>query len=73
MEFGAVTRFLKAHPDADRVLLLREIASGVFPTRCHVLQRSKSSSATEYLHMNGIIHGDLQGVSFVTSTRTKAS
>jgi hypothetical protein len=30
-EFGHVTRFLKAHPDADRVLLLSEIASGVFP------------------------------------------
>ncbi len=30
MEFGHVTRFLKAYPDADRVLLLREIASGVF-------------------------------------------
>ena len=31
MEFGHVTRFLKAYPDADRVLLLSEIASGVFP------------------------------------------
>ena len=31
MEFGHVTRFLKAHPDADRVILLSEIASGVFP------------------------------------------
>ena len=30
MEFGHVTRFLKAHPDADRVILLSEIASGVF-------------------------------------------
>ena len=30
MEFGHVTRFLKAHPDADRVLLLSEIASGVY-------------------------------------------
>jgi len=45
MEFGHVTRFLKAHPDANRVLLLCEIAS-----------------AAEYLHMNGIIHGDLQGM-----------
>jgi hypothetical protein len=31
MEFGDVIRFLKDHPDADRVLLLSEIASGVFP------------------------------------------
>jgi hypothetical protein len=31
MEFGHVTRFLKAHPDPDRVLLLSEIASGMFP------------------------------------------
>ena len=30
MEFGHVTRFLKAHSDADRVLLLSEIASGEF-------------------------------------------
>ncbi|KAF8496698.1 ras guanine nucleotide exchange factor domain-containing protein [Russula emetica] len=50
MEFGHVTRFLKAHPDADRVLLLSEIAS-----------------ATEYLHMNGIIHGDLQGSNVLIS------
>jgi hypothetical protein len=35
------------------------------------MQRFKSSSlAAEYLHMNGIVHGDLQGVSFVTGTRT---
>ena len=31
MEFGHVTRFLLAHPDANRVLVLSEIASGVFP------------------------------------------
>ena len=31
MEFGHVTRILKAHPDADRVLLMSEVASGVFP------------------------------------------
>ncbi len=31
MEFGHVTRFLKVHSDADRVLLLSEIASGEFP------------------------------------------
>jgi hypothetical protein len=30
MEFGHVIRFLKANPDADRVILLSEIASGVF-------------------------------------------
>jgi serine/threonine protein kinase len=50
MEFGHVRRFLKDHPDADRVLLLKEIAS-----------------ASEYLHMNGIIHGDLQGSSVLIS------
>ena len=30
MEFGHVRHFLEDHPDADRVLLLKEIASGVF-------------------------------------------
>ncbi|KAI0282529.1 hypothetical protein BGY98DRAFT_88392 [Russula aff. rugulosa BPL654] len=50
MEFGHVIRFLKAYPDADRVLLLSEIASAI-----------------EYLHMNGIIHGDLQGSNVLIS------
>ncbi|KAH9989792.1 hypothetical protein BJV77DRAFT_1015930 [Russula vinacea] len=50
MEFGHVRHFLEDHPDADRVLLLKEIAS-----------------ASEYLHMNGIIHGDLQGSSVLIS------
>ncbi|KAI0287928.1 ras guanine nucleotide exchange factor domain-containing protein [Russula brevipes] len=50
MEFGNVIRYLKDHPEADRLLLLSEIAS-----------------AAEYLHLNGIIHGDLQGSNVLVS------
>jgi hypothetical protein len=31
MEFGNVIRYLKDHPEADRLLLLSEIASGASP------------------------------------------
>jgi hypothetical protein len=31
MEFGHVIRYLTDYPDADRVLLLTELASGAFP------------------------------------------
>jgi len=40
MEFGHVKKYLKDHPEADRVLLLGEIASGASPTiyiRCSEL------------------------------------
>ncbi|KAI0255389.1 hypothetical protein BJV78DRAFT_1279551 [Lactifluus subvellereus] len=50
MEFGNAIRYLRDRPEADRVLLLSEVAS-----------------ATEYLHMHGIIHGDLQGSNILIS------
>jgi hypothetical protein len=31
MEFGHVKHYFKHHPEANRVLLLSEIASGTFP------------------------------------------
>ena len=33
MEYGNVMRFLTDYPDADRVLLLGEVASGVSHTK----------------------------------------
>ncbi|KAI9508854.1 ras guanine nucleotide exchange factor domain-containing protein [Russula earlei] len=50
MEFGHIKGYLKDHPEANRVMLLSEIAS-----------------ASEYLHINGIIHGDLQGSNVLIS------
>ena len=32
MEFGHIKKYLKDHPEVDRVLLLGEIASGASPT-----------------------------------------
>lgn len=34
MEFGNVMQYLKTHPEAPRILLLSEIASGTFATGC---------------------------------------
>ncbi|KAH9977150.1 kinase-like domain-containing protein [Lactifluus volemus] len=50
VKFCNALGYLKCYPEADRVFLLREIAS-----------------ATEYLHMHGIIHGDLQGSNILIS------
>jgi serine/threonine protein kinase len=61
MEFGNVMHYLKIYPEAHRVLLLSEIASGTFATFVYMLP-AHSSPATEYLHSRGIIHGDLRGV-----------
>jgi serine/threonine protein kinase len=63
MEFGNTIQYLKGHPEVDRVLLLKEIASGAsLPFIC-LHDSALSRLATEYLHMRRIIHGDLQGVS----------
>jgi hypothetical protein len=61
MEFGNVMQYLKTYPEAPRVLLLSEIASGAFATSVYMLP-AHSSPGTEYLHSSGIVHGDLRGV-----------
>ena len=40
MEFGNVIQYLKIDPEAPRVLLLREIASGAFATFLYTLPYS---------------------------------
>ncbi|KAF8273843.1 hypothetical protein EI94DRAFT_1715048 [Lactarius quietus] len=44
MENGNIRDYVRGNPDADRMLLLGEVASGM-----------------EFLHENGIVHGDLCG------------
>ena len=63
MDNGNIREYIRKNPDADRMRLLGEVASGA----CNVyLVMSRPLSITpgmEFLHENGIVHGDLCGVS----------
>ncbi|KAJ3565272.1 hypothetical protein NP233_g7743 [Leucocoprinus birnbaumii] len=50
MENGTISTYLKNNPDADRLTLILQVATGL-----------------EYLHQNGIIHGDLRAANILIS------
>ena len=54
--------YVKSHTDADRLRLLDEIASGVYPNICTEFLVSNYVIGMEYLHASNIVHGDLRGV-----------
>ncbi|KAH9057103.1 hypothetical protein EDB83DRAFT_2316074 [Lactarius deliciosus] len=55
MENGNIRDYVRGNPDADRMRLLSEVASGM-----------------EFLHENGIVHGDLCGKNVLISGDGKA-
>ncbi|KAH8980822.1 hypothetical protein EDB86DRAFT_3087571 [Lactarius hatsudake] len=55
MENGNIRDYVRGNPDADRMQLLSEVASGM-----------------EFLHENGIVHGDLCGKNVLISGDGKA-
>ncbi|KAI9433952.1 kinase-like domain-containing protein [Lactarius indigo] len=55
MENGNIRDYVRSNPDADRMRLLSEVASGM-----------------EFLHENGIVHGDLCGKNVLISGDGKA-
>ena len=60
---GNINQYVKAHPEADRMELVRLVCNLV-----RLLQRLKNLQLTGvakgliYLHSDGMIHGDLKGV-----------
>ena len=63
MANGNIRNYVRENPDPDRMRLLSEVASGTYSClalcQCPVL----ITLGMEYLHENGIVHGDLCGVS----------
>ena len=61
MANGNIRDYVRANPDADRMRLLIEVASGAYTV--HVSVVVLMTLGMEFLHENGIVHGDLCGVS----------
>jgi len=62
---GHVHQYLSRNPDADRVLLVKNIH--IFNVIADSRISTKVLDVTEgirYLHKEGVIHGDLKGVSY---------
>ena len=64
MDNGNIRDYVGKNPDTDRMRLLGEVASGAYNVYL-VLSHWPLSimPGMEFLHENGIIHGDLCGVS----------
>ena len=63
MANGNIRDYVRENPDADRIRLLVEVASGAYSVRLAPCQCLLITLGMEYLHENGIVHGDLCGVS----------
>ena len=70
MENGNIRDYVRKNSDVDRMRLLCEVASGTHSV-CSVLYQLPLmiTPGMEFLHENGIVHGDLCGVSRCHITR----
>ena len=62
MENGNLVQFLKAHPDVDRLLLVRRLLYCRIQLPLTSFQAFDVSSGLTYLHRRKIVHGDLKAV-----------
>lgn len=64
MDNGTAIAYVQKHPDVDRLRILSEVAFGTTGHVCvlPVSDRNLDPIGLEYLHLNGIVHGDLRGV-----------
>jgi hypothetical protein len=64
MDNGNIRDYVRKNPDADRMRLLGEVASGAYNVYLVLSHWPLSITlGMEFLHENGIVHGDLCGVS----------
>ena len=64
MNNGNIREYIQKNPDADRMCLLGEVASGACNVYLVLSHWPLSMTpGMEFLHENGIVHGDLCGVS----------
>ena len=64
MDNGNIREYIRKNPDADRMRLLGEVASGACNVYLVLSHWPLSMTpGMEFLHENGILHGDLCGVS----------
>ena len=64
MENGNIRDYIQTNPNADRMRLLGEVASGAYNVYLDLSHWPLSiTPGMEFLHENDIVHGDLCGVS----------
>ena len=66
MPNGNINQFVKAHPEVNRLRLVRPLLAPLLPS-FRQLKNSQLAGVPKgliYLHGNGMVHGDLKGVSF---------
>jgi son of sevenless-like protein len=66
MNHGTAISYVNKYPQVDRLKLLTEVAHGMEVVRIGLYLSSHSRftwQGLEYLHDEGIVHGDLRGVS----------
>jgi hypothetical protein len=64
MANGNIRDYIRGNPDADHMRLLSEVASGAYSVSLAPCQWPVVIIlGMEFLHENGIVHGDLCGVS----------
>ena len=66
MPNGNINQFTKTHPEANRPRLVRPPFATLLPSfqQLKSLQLEGVTKGLIYLHSNGMVHGDLKGVSF---------
>ena len=63
MNHGTAISYVNKYPQVDRLKLLTEIANGMRSCASACIYLLIHMQGLEYLHGEGIVHGDLRGVS----------